>query len=686
MDIGIIFEVIAVLFIIIVYWGYCIHTARTTAKPTTASGYFIAGRSISTQFYILAATATSFSGWTFISHPGMIYSYGFQVAFISFYAITIPFTGVLFLKRQWMLGKRYGFVTPGDMFAEYFKSCKCIESNNVESNNNVSFDGIRFSVVVVAFLFSILYLAAQFRATGSLAGALTADQIGWWFEIFCMMVLAIVLLLYVVWGGLYGVAYVDRMQVILFTAAMVVIGGIVWYHIGWGELTNGIIKLTQYDYNRVLSPDNYSHYLAIPGIGFQTDVLNAKEDTVGGNYWTGTMLLTFMFALMGIQSSPAFSMWAFSNESPKPFAHQQVLASSLGVGAIMLVFTTIQGLGPHLLGANREFRDTHPENFSVQCKVNQTKPNQNPLTCFHQVMNPVEKTDPEVPTQLKPDPDRLIPQLMLTVKKFEIFEESSLQKKNESEKKVDPIYTISKIVIGLLIGFLAVAALAAIQSTASSYISTASGIITRDFLNKRFATHEDQIKLGKISATIVVIIALFTAALFPQDAIALLGGLAVAYGLQMWPALVGICWWPYLTRQGIIWGLIFGLLVVTITENPGGLFGKEWMRWPWTIHSAGWGIFCNFVVAILVSCFTQNQKEVQNRMKFHKFLRDHASLSDHKKGWIPVAWIVTIGWFILAVGPGAVIGNDLFGNPNVPEEWWGIPSIWTWQILWWILG
>ena len=71
----------------------------------TAGDYFIAGRSISIWVFVLAATATSFSGWTFMGHPGLIYRDGFPYAYASFYAITIPFTGVLFLKRQWMLGK-----------------------------------------------------------------------------------------------------------------------------------------------------------------------------------------------------------------------------------------------------------------------------------------------------------------------------------------------------------------------------------------------------------------------------------------------------------------------------------------------------------------------------------------------------------------------------------------------------
>ena len=48
------------------------------------------------------------------------------------------------------------------------------------------------------------------------------------------------------------------------------------------------------------------------------------------------MVLTYMFALMGIHSSPAFSMWAFSNKDPEPFAPQQVWASSVGIGFALI--------------------------------------------------------------------------------------------------------------------------------------------------------------------------------------------------------------------------------------------------------------------------------------------------------------------------------------------------------------
>ena len=74
-------------------------------------------------------------------------------------------------------------------------------------------------------------------------------------------------------------------------------------------------------------------------------------------------------------------------------------------------------------------------------------------------------------------------------------------------------------------------------------------------------------------------------------------------------------------------------------------------------------------------------------MTYHRFLREHASLPAAKKGLVPLAWIITLAWFFFGIGPGAVIGNSLFGDPTDATTWmFGIPSVWTWQILFWVLG
>ncbi len=615
-------KVVWLFVFVLLYWAYCIFWGIKCARMArTAGDYFIAGRQLSMWVFVLAATATSFSGWTFMGHPGLVYRDGFQYAYASFYTITIPFTGVIFLKRQWMLGKRFGYVTPGEMFADYFRG-----------------DAIRILTVLVALLFSIPYLGVQLGASGFLFNVLTDGMfnvnVGMW-------VLSAVVLIYVASGGLRAVAYVDTLQCVLLGLGIVITGIIALDLVGgWGALNEGFAKLAGSDVakwgtTKGYGGGDYNSYFAIPGI-IQFTAGLGKETPVGG-LWTGIMCLTYMFALMGIQSSPAFSMWAFGNRNPRPFAIQQVWASSFGIGLILFFFTAFQGMGAHLLGAN-------------------------PL---------VNEAGLNLSTVLAADiakrPDSLVP------------------------------YYFNQIADAApwLVGLLAVCALAAMQSTGAAYMSTAGGMLTRD-LYKRYlkptASHEEQKLVGRFGVLFIVLAALLVAT-FSRDALVLLGGLAVAFGFQMWPALTAVCWTPWITRQGATWGLAAGLLGVIFTESFGiqilatvGLDG--WGRWPWTIHSAGWGIFFNVVVCVVISAMTQTDAGRAHRMTYHNFLREHAVLSADKRRLIPWAWVVTLAWMFFGIGPGAVLGNYVFGEPNAGVDGWvfGMPSIWAWQILFWILG
>jgi Na+/proline symporter len=589
----------------------------------SASDYFIAGRTIPIWVFVLAATATSFSGWTFMGHPGLLYRDGFQYAYASFYAITIPFTGVVFLKRQWILGKRFGYVTPGEMFSDYFKS-----------------DAIRVLTVIVALVFSIPYLGVQLRASGFLFNVLTDGMLG--VETGMWMLSAIVFI-YVASGGLRAVAYVDTVQCILLAGGIVAIGLIALDAAGgWTALNAGIAKLTSPDAVAALggevmdkkrTMDGFSHYIAVPGV---IQFIPAGTKAVGGA-WTGIMILSYAFALMGIHSSPAFSMWAFSNKNPRPFAPQQVWASSFGIGGILIFFTAMQGLGGHLIGGDPRMLQA---GFATDV-----------LNMGKDLMAMPGKQGMLVPVLIN---------LLATTAPWAV-------------------------------GLLSVCALAAMQSTGAAYMSTAGGMLTRDLYKhflKKDATHATQKLFGRIGVAIIVLSALVVATT-SKDALVLLGGLAVAYGFQMWPPLIAICYWPFLTRRGITVGMILGLIAVTCTETIGTKwFGiTSWGRWPWTIHSAGWGIIFNLGSAIIVSAMTQDEESRSHRQKYHDYLKEHAGLPEDKKSLVPMAWIIVVVWFIFAQGPGTVIGNTIFGNPNNAATWtFGMPSIWAWQIIWWALG
>jgi len=598
---------------VIAYWIYCVFWGiKGAMRSKTASDYFIAGRQIPVWVFVLAATATSFSGWTFMGHPGLLYRDGFQYAYASFYAITIPFTGVMFLKRQWILGKRFGYVTPGEMLSDYFRS-----------------DVLRVLVVVVALFFSIPYLGVQLRASGFLFNVLTD---GWMGVNVGMWMLSAVVFIYVASGGLRAVAYVDTLQCILLAGGIIAIGVIVLNAVGgWGPLNEGIAGLIAIDTK--LTPAGHSHYVAIPGV---IQFVPSGPNAAGGA-WTGIMCLTYMFALMGIQSAPAFSMWSFANKNPRPFAPQQVWASSAAIGFILIIFTAIQGMGAHLIGAD-----------TAMLKAGYAK---DLLGLGQDLMDTEGKQGMVVPA----------------------------------------LINLLSASAPWAVGLLSVCALAAMQSTGAAYMSTAGGMLTRD-IYKHFwhkdAGHARQKLFGRIGVGVIVLAALLVATT-SKDALVLLGGLAVAYGFQMWPALIAICWWPWLTRQGIITGLIAGIIAVTCTESIGTDWFRitAWGRWPWTIHSAGWGIIFNLGLAVLVSAFTQKPEDLKHRMGFHNYLTEAAGLSSSKRRLVPVAWIVAIVWFFFAVGPGAVVGNTIFGNPADASTWtFGIPSIWAWQILWWALG
>jgi len=609
------------LFIFVVlYWGYCIFWgARCARLATTASDYFLAGRRLSLWLFVVAATATSFGGWAFIGHPGLVYRDGFQYGYAAFYSIAIPFAGLLFLKRQWLLSKRFGYVTPGEMLADYFRD-----------------DAIRFLVLAVSLVFAIPFLGLQLGASGFLIDAVTD---GWISRDLAMWGLAVVLVIYVTAGGLLGIANVDTLQGILLAMGMLIVGLIALDLVGDFETLNrGLAQLAGSDIGLWgktggYGGGDYNAYFAIPGVIQWTAGLG-REAPVGG-IWTGVMCLTYMFSVMGIQAAPAFSLWAFASESPRPFAAQQVWASSCVIGLILIIFSTLQGMSAHLLGAN-------PAVTEAGLALSQ-----------------------------------VIPELAA-----------------ERQAALVPHY-INAIGTSLpwLAGLLAVCGVAAMQSTGSAHMIAAGTMLSRDIF-RRFlkpdASQRAQILFSRLSILILTGLALLLAT-FAQDTMLLLGALALPLGFQLWPSLLAVTWFPWISRQGAIYGLAAGMIAVVLTEGIGQtLTGNSlpWGRWPWTIHSAGWGMFFNLLICIVASAMTQDETECAHRMKYHAFLRDYAALAPTRRRLKTFAFVIVLLWMFFGFGPGAVLGNHIFGAPDAGYEAWdfGMPSIWAWQILWWGLG
>jgi Na+/proline symporter len=258
----------------------------------------------------MAATAASFSGWTFIGHPGLIWRDGLAYAFASFYVLTIPITGTFFSKRTWLMGKRYGFITPGDMYAYYY---------NTES--------VRWLVVGTAFLYSMFYSAVQLMASAALFHYVAGVPVT-----FGAIFMAFIVWFYVCTGGLKASTWVGVIQFVLLVGGIIILGAYCLAQMGgWSNFSAEIAKLGP-------------RHLEVPRV-INFGLGGAEGETA----WTAVMVLTYMFALMGIQSSPAFTMWTFGIKSPKPLAWQQAFMSTFVVGFALFFFTAFQGLGAKVL-------------------------------------------------------------------------------------------------------------------------------------------------------------------------------------------------------------------------------------------------------------------------------------------------------------------------------------------------
>jgi Na+/proline symporter len=291
------------------YWGL-----KGYFTEKTSSGYAIAGRSIPFFAFLLAATAASFSGWTFIGHPGLIWRDGLAYAFASFYVLTIPITGTFFSKRTWLLGKRYGFITPGDMYAYYYNT-----------------EAIRWLVVLTAVLYSIFYSAVQLMASAALFNVIAGVPIT-----FGAIFMAFIVWFYVCTGGLKASTWVGVIQFVLLVGGIVLLGFFVVQGERFGGWSGFSASVAQLDVK----------FLEVPRVINTVDYLGGAP---GETAWTAVMVLTYMFALMGIQSSPAFTMWTFGIKSPKPLAWQQAFMSTFVVGFALFFFTAFQGMGAKVL-------------------------------------------------------------------------------------------------------------------------------------------------------------------------------------------------------------------------------------------------------------------------------------------------------------------------------------------------
>ncbi|WP_288373633.1 hypothetical protein, partial [uncultured Marinobacter sp.] len=89
---------------------------------SSSENFIIGGRGIGTIVLVLSMGATYFSTWTLLGAFGAYYRSGVWFAGFAVWTIFHAIFIWLFGARIWLAGKKYGFITPGQMINHYYKS------------------------------------------------------------------------------------------------------------------------------------------------------------------------------------------------------------------------------------------------------------------------------------------------------------------------------------------------------------------------------------------------------------------------------------------------------------------------------------------------------------------------------------------------------------------------------------
>jgi SSS family solute:Na+ symporter len=193
---------------VVLYIG--VFAFRHGGRAGGAEDYFLAGRALGPAVFLLSLFGTNMTAFTILGSAGHAFTNGIVTfgLMASSSAFVIPLTLFFVGTRMWALGKRYGFMTPVQMFRDRWE-CGHI--------------GTAIFALQAALL--VPYIIIGVMGGGTALRAITGGFVPYWLG---GAVVALVVMSYVFFGGMRGTAWVNAFQTVLFlsfgAAALVVIG------------------------------------------------------------------------------------------------------------------------------------------------------------------------------------------------------------------------------------------------------------------------------------------------------------------------------------------------------------------------------------------------------------------------------------------------------------------------------
>jgi SSS family solute:Na+ symporter len=175
-----------------------------------AEDYFLASRSLGPFVFLFSLFGTNMTAFAILGSSGHAFNNGIVTfgLMASSSGLVIPITIFLIGTRVWALGKKYGFMTPVQMFRDRWE---CTHIGTV--------------IFVVQAVLLVPYIIIGIMGGGTTLYTISGGAVPFWFG---GAIVALVVMSYVFFGGMRGTAWVNTFQTVLFLAfgaiALVVIG------------------------------------------------------------------------------------------------------------------------------------------------------------------------------------------------------------------------------------------------------------------------------------------------------------------------------------------------------------------------------------------------------------------------------------------------------------------------------
>ncbi|HZB45981.1 MAG TPA: sodium:solute symporter family protein [Pyrinomonadaceae bacterium] len=180
----------------VVYIG--VFAFRKSKGAHGAEDYFLANRSLGTFVFLMSLFGTNMTAFAILGSSGHAFNNGIVTfgLMASSSGLVIPLTIFLCGTRVWALGKKYGFMTPVQMFRDRWE---CGHIGTV--------------IFAVQAILLVPYIIIGIMGGGTTLNAISGGRVPFWFG---GAIVAMVVMSYVFFGGMRGTAWVNTFQTILF--------------------------------------------------------------------------------------------------------------------------------------------------------------------------------------------------------------------------------------------------------------------------------------------------------------------------------------------------------------------------------------------------------------------------------------------------------------------------------------